>query len=154
MAAPDVDPLADPRTQLASSRTAMSIERTVMSEDRTLMAVVRTSLSLISFGFTIYQFLGKLAQTLTGHDTALRDSARDFGATLIILGVILLVAGLWSHFRGLAALRVRRSYLHDNGLLRTPPLFRPTATGVVALVLLVLGVVSVVDMLLRVGPLS
>jgi putative membrane protein len=131
----------------------MSIERTVMSADRTLMSVVRTSLSLISFGFTIYQFLGRLEQTMTGHDAVMRESARNFGATLIILGVILLVAGLWSHFRGLAALRVRRGYLHDQGLLLTPPLFRPTATGVVALVLLVLGVVSVVDMLFRIGPL-
>lgn len=144
------DPLADASTRLASSRTAMAIERTVMAEDRTLMAVVRTALSLISFGFTIYQFLGKLAQSLP----PVRDSARNFGATLIILGVILLVAGLWSHFRGLAALRVRRGYLHERGLLRTPPIFRPTATGLVALVLLVLGVVSVVNMLLRIGPLK
>ena len=154
MTTPDADPLADPSTQLSSNRTAMSIERTVMSADRTLMSIIRTSLSLISFGFTIYQFLGKLAQTLTPHDTAVRRSARDFGATLIMLGIILLVAGLWNHYRGLAALRVRRGFLHDEGLLRTAPIFRPTATGVVALVLLVLGVVSVFDMLWRIGPLQ
>jgi hypothetical protein len=44
-----------------------------------------------------------------------RDAPRDFGATLIILAVILLNAGLWSHYRELAALRVRRAFLHDEG---------------------------------------
>jgi putative membrane protein len=154
MTTPEADPLEYASTELASDRTAMAIERTTLAEDRTLLAIVRTSLSLISFGFTIYQFLGKLAQSLTNNDTTIRESARNFGATLIILGVALLIAGLWAHFRGLAALRIRRGYLQARGLLRTPPIFRPTATGVVALVLLVLGVVAIFDMLVRIGPLK
>jgi putative membrane protein len=148
----ELDPLSDHSVELSSNRTAMSLERTILSQDRTLLSVLRTSLSLISFGFTIYQFLGRLAQTET-RNAVTAGSARNFGATLIILGIILLVAGLWSHFRALADLRTRRRQLHGEGLLRSPAIYRPTTAGVVAFVLLVLGIVSVSDMLLRTGPL-
>ena len=153
MAATDPDPLSDTSTALASDRTALSIERTLLAEDRTLMAILRTSLSLISFGFTIYQFLGKIA--LSGTNNAVtRESARNFGATLIIAGIILLIGGLYAHFRGLAALRSRRRRLHDEGLLRTAPFYRPTATGIVCFVLLILGLIAITDMVLRTGPLQ
>jgi hypothetical protein len=82
------------------------------------------------------------------------DSERNFGATLIISGIILLIAGLYSHFRHLLALRARGGRLHSEGPLRTPPCYQPTATGVVCGVLLVLGIVAVADMLLRTGPLQ
>jgi putative membrane protein len=153
MAAAEPDALSDASTALASDRTALSIERTLMAEDRTLMAILRTALSLISFGFTIYQFLGKLA--LAGsHNAVTRDSARNFGATLIAGGLVLLVGGLIAHFRGLAALRARRGRLHAQGLLRTAPFYRPTATGIVCFVLLILGVIAITDMMLRTGPLQ
>ena len=153
MSAPETDPLSNPATDLASARTGMAFERTLLAEDRTLMAILRTSLSLISFGFTIYQFLGKMALAGT-HNAVTGESARNFGATLIVSGIVLLVFGLWGHFRGLTALRARRARLFNEGLLRTAPLYRPTATGVVCMVLLVLGVIAVIDMLLRVGPLK
>jgi uncharacterized membrane protein YidH (DUF202 family) len=56
-----------------------------MSADRTLMSVIRTSLSLISFGFTIYQFFGKLRESnvLVGGVHA----ARNFGSALVWLGI-------------------------------------------------------------------
>jgi putative membrane protein len=153
MSSPETDPLANPATDLASARTGMAFERTLLAEDRTLMAILRTSLSLISFGFTIYQFLGKLALAGT-HNAVTRDSARNFGATLIISGIVLLIFGLYAHYRGLMALRARRGRLFDEGLLRTAPFYRPTATGVVCLVLLILGIIAVTDMLLRTGPLQ
>ncbi len=153
MSAAETDPLSNPATQLASARTAMALDRTLLAEDRTLMAILRTSLSLISFGFTIYQFLGKLALAGT-HDAVTRASARNFGATLIVAGIILLVGGIYAHFRGLAALRSRRGQLRDEGLLRTAPSYRPTATGIVCFVLLILGLVAITDMLLRSGPLQ
>ena len=154
MTTPEPDPLASASTQLASDRTAMAMERTIMAEDRTLMAILRTALSLISFGFTIYQFLGKLALSGGPHNAVTRDSARNFGVTLIISGIILLVGGLYAHYRGLVSLRARRGRLFDAGLLRTAPFYRPTATGIVCFVLLILGLVAVTDMLLRTGPLQ
>jgi putative membrane protein len=150
--ATDLDPLSDAGTQLASDRTAMAIERSILSEDRTLLAILRTSLSLITFGFTIYQFLGKLAAISTRVVTA--ESARNFGATLIVLGVILLIAGLYSHARAMAALRARRGLLYGRGLLKHPPQVRSTVSGFVSAVLLVVGLVAIAGMLLRAGPLQ
>ena len=68
----------------------MAFQRTRMAADRTLMAVIRTALSLISFGFTIYTFFSKLreADVLKG-----AAPARNFGESLVLLGVGMLVLG-------------------------------------------------------------
>src|SRR6185312_13103744 len=84
----------DTNTELSMRRTGMSFQRTRMSADRTLMSVIRTSLSLISFGFTIFQFFKKLqdAAVLRG-----ASAARNFGASLVLLGVGLLALGIGYH---------------------------------------------------------
>jgi putative membrane protein len=153
MAPTELDPLSNASTELASDRTGMAFERTLLAEDRTLLAILRTSLSLISFGFTIYQFLGKMA--LSGTSSAVtRESARNFGATLIVSGLILLIGGLLGHMRGLMVLRARRERLHARGLLRTAAVYRPTTTGIACLVLLILGLVAITNMILHTGPLQ
>ena len=76
--------------ELSSRRTGMSFQRTRMSADRTLMSVIRTSLSLISFGFTIYQVFEKLRDhSVITH----AGSARNFGMTLVALGILMLIGG-------------------------------------------------------------
>jgi putative membrane protein len=147
------DPLAEPNTDLASARTALALNRSEMAADRTLMAILRTALSLISFGFTIYQFLSKIA--LGGTTSAVtKASARDFGAALIILGIGFLVAGLVGHLAALRQMYDRRDRLHAAGLLRSASVHRATATAVTSALLLVLGLVALVGMLLRAGPLQ
>jgi len=83
----------DTGTELAMRRTGMSFQRTRMSADRTLMAVIRTSLSLIGFGFTIYQFLGRLnfANSV--------DAARNFGVSLVVLGIAMITMGIIYHLK-------------------------------------------------------
>ena len=88
-AAPDLIG-GDANLDLASNRTALSFERTRMSADRTLMATVRTSLSLISFGFTIYQVLGKASGILPRAS----ESARNIGMAMLILGLVVLATGI------------------------------------------------------------
>src|SRR5579862_7223361 len=88
--------------ELSSRRTGMSVQRTRLSGDRTLMSVIRTSLSLIGFGFTIYQAFQKL------HDSGVIRHAgapRNFGLTLIILGVAVLIGGLVQHIQFATELR-------------------------------------------------
>ena len=75
-------------TELAERRTGMSFQRTRMSADRTLMSVIRTSLSLISFGFTIFQVFQKLREQNVLSGAA---PARNFGVTLVLLGIVMLV---------------------------------------------------------------
>src|ERR1700752_2525521 len=84
----------DVSVELSRRRTGMSFQRTRMSADRTLMSVIRTSLSLIGFGFTIFQFFNKLkdAGVLKG-----AAPARNFGTSLVFLGIGMLILGIIYH---------------------------------------------------------
>jgi putative membrane protein len=141
-------PLDDPGTDLSSNRTAMSLERTSMSAERTLMSVMRTALSLISFGFTIYQFISKFADQRPHAATA----ARNFGISLIVLGIGILVVGLVHQFDTLKHLRQRRDALYAANLLRHAASLRPSPITIVALLLLIMGLLAIVGMALRLGP--
>jgi putative membrane protein len=142
-------PLDEPNTNLSSNRTAMSFERTAMSAERTLMSVMRTALSLISFGFTIYQFISKF----TDQRPHAAVAARNFGVTLILLGMGVLVVGLLDHFSALRGLHRRRDVLYAENLLhRGAGDYRPSSIGIVGLLLLIVGLVAILGMVLRVGP--
>src|ERR1700752_4811021 len=82
--------------ELSSRRTGMSFQRTRMSADRTLMSVIGTSLSLISFGFTIFQVFQKLRDQNVLSGAA---PARNFGVTLVLLGIAMLVFGIVYHLQ-------------------------------------------------------
>ena len=100
--------LSTHRTEMSSRRTGMSFQRSRMSAERTLMSVIRTALSLISFGFTIYQFLGRLLEEklVSGAPHA----ARNFGQALVWLGVGMLIVGIVYHIQFMLGLRkVRES---------------------------------------------
>jgi putative membrane protein len=142
-------PLDDPSVHLSSNRTALSLERTRLSIERTLMSVIRTSLSLISFGFTIFQVFNKLVQK--EHPG---DAVRNFGATLILLGIVLLILGLVGHVQQFHDLRRRRDELHDLGLVAHGPQYRMSPIALIAFLLLILGFVAIAGMMLHEGPLS
>ena len=154
----DLDPrdpggllFSDPSVELSSNRTALSFERSRLSADRTLMSVIRTSLSLISFGFTIFQFFSRFVDQVP-QSLVTRGSVRNFGASLVVLGVGLLIAGLIGHIRLIGQFRDRRNRLHGLGVLRSGPQYQTSPTAVVAVLLLVVGLLSVLGMMLRAGP--
>lgn len=136
-------------TELSSRRTGMSFQRTRMSADRTLMSVIRTSLSLISFGFTIYQFLGKVTGS---HPAGAGAPASNFGISLVMIGVIMLVLGMIYHGRFMLELRQERARLKELGLIHGDSGFPPSMTLVTAMLLLLLGVAAVASMMFRSGP--
>ena len=140
----------DSNTFMASQRTALSLEQTSMSADTTQMSVLRTSLSLIGFGFTIYKFFEELAKN--SHHADLDAPARRFGITLVLLGVGLLVASLFNHYRTMKSLRERRAVMFEMGLLRSPPTYSTSANMVVSILLLLGGLLVVVGIILRTGP--
>ncbi|RUM95782.1 DUF202 domain-containing protein [Pseudaminobacter arsenicus] len=127
----------------------MSFQRTRMSADRTLMSVIRTSLSLISFGFTIFQVFEKLreAGTLT-HAAA----PRNFGLTLALLGIVMLVIGIIYHLQFMQGLRHEREAMRQAGLVHAESRFPPSMTLITALILLVVGVAAIISMAFQVGP--
>jgi uncharacterized membrane protein YidH (DUF202 family) len=141
--------LSSERTEMSMRRTGMSFQRTRMSAERTLMSVIRTSLSLISFGFTIYQVFEKLreAGTLT-HAAA----PRNFGVTLVLAGIAMLVLGIAYHLQFMAGLRHERNAMHSEGLIHAQSKFPPSMTLVTAVLLLIVGLFAIASMVFHVGP--
>jgi putative membrane protein len=135
--------------ELSSRRTGMSFQRTRMSADRTLMSVIRTALSLISFGFTIFQFFQKMRDANVLEAAA---PARNFGVTLVALGIGMLMVGILFHCWFMWGLRAERHQMRADGLIHGESHFPVSLTLIVAVLLLFVGIAAIVSMLFRVGP--
>lgn len=141
--------LSTERTEMSMRRTGMSFQRTRLSADRTLMSVIRTSLSLISFGFTIYQVFEKLRDA-----GALAHAAapRNFGVTLVLLGIVMLIIGIVYHVQFMIGLRRERNDMREAGLIHGDSGYPVSFTLITAVVLLVIGLVAIFSMVFNVGP--
>jgi uncharacterized membrane protein YidH (DUF202 family) len=137
------------RTDMSMRRTGMSFQRTRLSADRTLMSVIRTSLSLISFGFTIYQLFEKLKDQNVLSGAA---PARNFGVTLVALGIGMLVLGIVYHIMFMVGLREERAAMKSAGLIHGESRFPASMTLIVAILLLLTGIVAIASMTLKIGP--
>ncbi len=138
-------------TELAMRRTGMAFQRTRMAADRTLMAVIRTSLSLIGFGFTIYQFFNKLKDSGVLKGVA---SSRNFGVSLVLLGVGMLILGIIYHVLFMVGLRRMRAAMKVDALVHAESGFPASLVLIVAVILLLLGVAAAFSMIAHVGPLE
>lgn len=132
--------LSQNRTEMSMRRTGMSIQRTRMSADRTLMSVIRTALSLIAFGFTIYQAFQKLFEAGVLHRA---QAPRNFGLTLILLGVLLLAGGVVNHIRFAVELRRTRATMKGSGLIHGESDYPVSITFLTAAGLLLVGLGAV-----------
>lgn len=144
-------PSDDISVELSRRRTGMSFQRTRMSADRTLMSVIRTSLSLISFGFTIFQFFQKMRESNV-LPTGGAHAARNFGLTLVALGIAMLVLGIVYHMQFMLELRRTRTEMAVDGLIHGQSRFPHSFTLVTALILLAVGVGTIVSMVYSIGP--
>jgi len=142
-------PTDDISVELSSRRTGMSFQRTRMSADRTLMSVIRTSLSLISFGFTIFQVFEKLKEAGT---LAHAGAPRNFGITLVALGIVMLIGGIVYHLQFMLHLRHQREAMIAEGLVHGESSFPVSLTLLTAIILLIIGVAAIISMLFNVGP--
>jgi len=134
--------LSGDRTELSMNRTGMSIQRTRMSADRTLMSIIRTALSMIGFGFTLNEAFKKAYEAGT---IANPTSARTFGLSLIALGVILLIGGIFRHIQFAADLRGRRSSMIDDELIHGHSAYPVSITLITASLLLLIGVLAIMS---------
>ncbi|UWX04811.1 DUF202 domain-containing protein [Pseudoxanthomonas sp. NC8] len=126
----------------------MAFQRTRLAADRTLMAVIRTSLSLISFGFTIHKVFEGLKESGAIAHAA---SARNFGVSLVLLGVVMLLIGIGYHAWFMRALRKQRRDMAEDRLIHGEGPFPPSMTLVTAILLLVPGAVAIANMTLHLG---
>src|SRR5262245_23893358 len=115
--------------ELSARRTGMSFQRTRMSADRTLMSVIRTSLSLISFGFTIFQVFERLRD----HNVITHaQSGRNFGTSLVGLGILMLIGGILYHLQFMVGLRHEREAMRQDGLIHAQSRFPVSLTLITA----------------------
>jgi putative membrane protein len=140
---------SDISVELSARRTGMSFQRTRLSADRTLMSIIRTSLSLISFGFTIFQFFHKLAESNVLSEAR---PARNFGATLVTIGIAMLVVGILYHVQFMLGLRAERQSMRAEGLIHGESQFPVSLTLIIAVALLLVGIVAIINMVWHVGP--
>ena len=143
---------AETSTELAMRRTGMSFQRTRMSADRTLMSEIRTSLSLISFGFTIYQIFRKLKDA--GMVLGGISSARNFGLTLVLLGVAMLTLGIVYHLLFMLELREQREQMRAEQLIHAQSHFPASLTLIIAVTLLLVGIAAAASIVFRNAPFS
>jgi uncharacterized membrane protein YidH (DUF202 family) len=141
--------LSTDRTDMSMRRTGMSFQRTRMSADRTLMSVIRTSLSLIGFGFTIFQFFEKLKEAGTLQHAG---APRNFGVTLVALGILMLVIGIVYHVQFMLGLRQERTAMKEAGLVYGESKFPYSFTLLTAIVLLGIGIAAISSMVFGTGP--
>jgi|GEM_PF-157180 len=141
--------LSEHRTDLSKHRTGMSIERTRFSADNTLMAVIRTSLSMIGFGFTLQQTFEKLREAGTIHDAS---APRNFGVSLIALGILVLCGGIWRHINFGVGLRHKRRVLLEEQLVSPDTEYPFSITLVAAILLLAIGLLAIASIAFNISP--
>jgi putative membrane protein len=110
-----------------------------MAADRTLMAWVRTAISMIGFGFTLYKFLQYAHEQKPGGLPSL-TGPRNLSLAFIALGLLSLVIAViqdWHYTKRLQNERHRRPF---------------NLSLVVAAIVALIGVLTFMSVLLRMGP--
>jgi putative membrane protein len=138
-----------PAFELASRQASLAFTRTLVSIDQSLMSAIRTSLSLIAFGFAMAWFLHRMSGSV-GVD--LRTPARNFGFSLIAMGVALITIGLVENHRRFAELKSQMDDLYRRKLLPQPCPHQRSSIAVLAGFLLLSGILAMLGVAIRVGP--
>jgi putative membrane protein len=119
----------------------LGYERTRMAADRTLMAWIRTSFSMISFGFSIYKFFQYLRDSNIAASSIQHYAPRNFGVALVAVGMFLLVMAVIDYFLFIKKL-----------CKSTGQKFQISLTPVAAIILFIVGILVLINLMFRVGP--
>jgi putative membrane protein len=98
-----------------------------------MMAWVRTATSLITFGFTVYKFfqLQRYGDIRPRHHVG----PREFGLTMVSIGLVSLIMAAWDNKRNMEVLRS-----HCPGV----PYSRATALGALIFLLGIVGLIVII----------
>ena len=144
-------PFDTPALELASCQASLAFERTLISLDQSLMGAVRTSLALITFGFAMVLFFHELSGQI---GVNLRVPARNFGLGLVVIGIGLVLIGLFGHQKRFTELRHKMDDLHSRKLLIEGCPYKHSPIAIVALLLLLAGLLVMGAIVVRMGPLK
>lgn len=118
--------------------TRLAIERTRVAYERTVMAAIRTATSLITFGFSAYKFFqmdlfdGRSSRPET-NPTLL--GPKEFGLTLIALGLLSLMLAWIEYHRDIKTLRREYPMMPRSNIGIIACLVALVGTGLLVLVL-------------------
>lgn len=143
------NPFDIPTFELASCQASLAFERTLVSLDQSLMGAIRTSLAMITFGFALVLFFHQVSGEI---GVNLRVPARNFGLSLVAMGIGLVTVGLIEHRRRFTSLQARMDDLHRRNLLIEGCPYRRSSIAVLGLLLLLSGLLVMLGILIRVGP--
>ena len=143
------NPFDVPTFELASWQASLAFERTLVSLDQSLMAAIRTSLSLIGFGFAMVLFFHQVSGDA---GVNLQVPARNFGLSLVAMGIGLITIGLVGHRRRFISLRATMDDLFRRKRLPEPCPYKRAPIAVLALLLLLSGLLVMLGILVRIGP--
>ena len=138
-----------PAFELTSRQASLAFERTLVSVDQALMSAIRTSLSLIGFGFAMFLFFNQVGGEV---GLNLRVPARNFGLSLVAIGIGLVTTGLLEHRRRFNGLRAQMDDLYRRKLLVEGCSRGRAPIAVFAFLLLLSGVLVMLGILVRIGP--
>jgi putative membrane protein len=138
-----------PALELAARQASLAFERTFSSLDQALMSAIRTSLSLIGFGFAMILFFYQFG---TEVGVNLRVPARNFGLSLVAIGVGLVTIALVGHQRGSRKIRMQMDDLHQRHLLLEGGQAPRAPIALIALLLLLSGLLVILGIVVRIGP--
>lgn len=124
---------------ILDTTTRLAIERTRVAYERTIMAAVRTATSLITFGFSAYKFfqldiLDERAKTGAHGPSIL--GPKEFGLTLIGLGLLSLFLAWFEYHRDIKTLRAEYPKLARSNIGIIAALVACVGTGLLLIVLL------------------
>ena len=146
---PSAKHLDSPAFELASRQASLAFARTLVSIDIFLMGAIRTSLSLIAFGFAMALFLNRVSGEF-GVD--LRAPTRNFGFSLIAMGVAMITIGLVEHRRRFIELKSQIDDLYARELIAEPCPRTRSPVAVLAGFLLLTGILTMIGVAIRIGP--
>jgi len=78
--------------------------------------------------------------------------ARTFGTTLVGIGIIVLVMGIVYHVQFMLGLRHERKAMMAAGIVHGESKFPPSFTLITAIILLLMGLLTISSLLFHFGP--
>jgi putative membrane protein len=131
---------ADGAHRAADTNTRLAWLRTQLAVERTLMAWNRTALALIGFGFTIYQFLGRVQEANPEMGILRPEAPRNFGLAFLLAGTLGTLIALWQHH--LYTKYLRRRELDDVAIQEGMP--HVSLPLVITVFLALIGIVTTI----------
>lgn len=144
------DVMAAQRTDMAAQRTELAFQRNRFAADQTLLAIMRAALSMIGLGFTIFALFQSLAAREAIGESVADRTPGHFGLALVVLGVLLLVAGIAVDMRYKVKLRRQYRWIVDSEWSEGLESIDRSLIAVSAIALLLVGIAAVGVILARI----